>query len=243
MDMKFEIELGDTALKIGGVFDDNGEMKKFNREFKLTNKKKRGLESDSLNYEVLDIAVLQIKHVPGAVCELGTRRGGSLKVIVDSLLNNEDFQRNVVCVDPYGNIDYQLGETEGARPLKLDYTNDMRNESMAAIYEYAQEKPVNIVFMCMEDVEFFARYGEGVPFYNEVKTIENQYALVFYDGPHTLEALNVEIDFFNPRSPIGAVWVFDDITLYPHAQIEEKIFAMGWELLETSPRKSSYVKK
>ena len=200
----------------------------------------RGLETDSLDYHVLANAVTSIKNIPGAVCEIGTRRGGSLKVIIDTLLVNQDFQRNVVCIDPYGNIDYFPGELEGDRPLKLDYTNDMRNEAIPAIYEYVQGKPVNVVFQCMEDVEFFKRFADGIPFYNDYKVVESSYALVFFDGPHTLEALIDEVDFFQQRSNVGSMWVFDDIELYPHDLLEEKLFKNNWELVEKTQRKASY---
>lgn len=243
MDMKIGIEVVGGRLKIGGEFDDSGDLREFNREFKLAATPKRGIESDSLNYEVLANAVLKIKDVPGIVCEIGTRRGGSLKVIVDNLIKNEDFNRNIVCLDPYGNIDYFMGEKETDRPLKLDYTNTMRNQAMSAIYEYVEEKPVNVVFMCLEDTEFFKRYTDGVPFYNEFKTVEEKYALVFFDGPHTAEALDTELAFFDPRSAVGTVWVFDDTELYDHDSVEKQLFSLGWELIEQTPRKSSYVKK
>ncbi|NBT09117.1 MAG: class I SAM-dependent methyltransferase [Chitinophagia bacterium] len=203
----------------------------------------RGLEQDSLDYHVLSNSVNSIKNVPGIVCEIGTRRGGSLKVIVDALISSENLGRNVVCIDPYGNIDYPPGELEGNRPLKLDYTNDMRNETLPALYEYLQGKPVNVVFHCLEDTEFFDRFSDGVPFYNQYKIIENTYALVFFDGPHTLEALKKEVDFFDPRSVAGSMWIFDDVELYPHDQLEQILFENNWELIEKTQRKASYMKK
>lgn len=202
-----------------------------------------GLESDSIDYHVLTNAINVIKGVPGMVCEIGTRRGGSLVYMVESLIANKDFGRNIVCIDPYGNIDYKTGELEPDRPLKLDYTNDMRNEALPAIYDYLQGKPVNVVFQCLEDTEFFNRFGDGVPFYNDYKTIENRYACVFFDGPHTLAALETEVDFFQPRSSTGSVWIFDDIELYPHNELEQLLFKNGWEMLEKTQRKASYIKK
>ncbi len=240
MDMKIGIEVQNGLMKLGAVYEDAGETKQFSREFKLA--QKRGLETDSLDYHVLANAAKLIKGVPGAVCEIGTRRGGSLKIICDSILENEDYQRNVVCIDPYGNIDYAIGETENRASLKLDYTNDMRNESLTALYEYALDKPINIVFMCLEDTEFFKRYADGMPFYNENKIVETKYAFVFFDGPHHLEALYEEMAFFQPRSVNGSVWVFDDVELYPHDEIEKKLFENGWTLLEKTGRKASYLR-
>lgn len=240
MDMKIGVEVQDGLMKLGAVYTDGGETKQFSREFKLV--QKPGLQTDSLDYHVLANAAKLIKGVPGAVCEIGTRRGGSLKIICDSILENEDYQRNVVGIDPYGNIDYAIGETESRSSLKLDYTNDMRNESLTALYDYACGKPINLVFMCLEDTEFFKRYADGMPFYNENKIVETNYAFVFFDGPHHLEALYEEMAFFQPRSVVGSVWVFDDVELYPHDEIEKKLFENGWALLEKTGRKASYVR-
>ena len=63
--------------------------------------------TDSQEYEVLTNAVNQIKGVPGAVVEIGTRRGGSAKMIIDTLANNHDTNRSMFCIDPYGNIEIE----------------------------------------------------------------------------------------------------------------------------------------
>jgi hypothetical protein len=241
MDVKVQMEINDNVMKINGIVDDSGNQKVFQREFVLSNKRNtKSLETDSRDYQVLANAVKEIKNVPGMICEIGTRRGGSMKVIIDNLLQNQDYYRNIVCIDPYGNIDYPIGEKENRDSLKLNYTNEMRNEAIPAIYEYVQNKPVNILIQCMEDTEFFKRFADGVPFYNEYKIVETNYALVFFDGPHTLEALLEEIDFYQSRCVEGSVWVFDDIELYLHDLLEEKLFKHSWELIEKTSRKASY---
>lgn len=199
------------------------------------------LPGDSMDYDVLARAAAVSESIPGIICEIGTRRGGSLRVIVDNILQAGSFNRNVICIDPYGNIDYIDNETV---IRKLDYTNDMRNETLPNIYTYLQGKPINVVFMCMEDTEFFKRFADGVPFYQEYKTIETQYSFVFFDGPHSTPALLTELEFFYPRSVVGTVFVFDDIGVYPHEVIEEDLFKNGFELIEygANHRKASYYK-
>jgi len=241
MDFAMNLEMVDGVLKVSGKAAENGNVKEFGRDFTLLPKKK-GLEGDSIDYNVLQNAASNIKDVPGIVCEIGTRRGGSLAVIINGLLSSKDFNRNIVCIDPYGNIDYEPGELEKRENLKLDYTNDMRNEAMANIYQHIQNHPVNVVFMCMEDQEFFKRFDSGVPFYSNYKTIEEKYALVFFDGPHTIPALMKEVEFFEPRSSVGAMWVFDDLELYPHDTLEQWILDHGFVLVEKTARKASYKK-
>jgi cephalosporin hydroxylase len=216
---------------------------------------------DSQEYEVLTNAALKIRGVPGAVVEIGTRRGGSAKMIMDSLVQNGDNNRSFFCIDPYGNIDYVQTnlslsvhnpevEKEGdpqskelTKAIKLDYDNSMRNRIIPSLYYYGYQNGFNFTFFCLEDTEFFARYADGVPVYDEVKKIEDKYAFVFFDGPHNSEAMVAETNFFLTRSNIGSVFVFDDIWMYDHDAIEAILFAAGFEVLEKKNVKASYIKK
>lgn len=197
------------------------------------------LETDNADYHVLQNAVKAVKNVPGMICEIGTRRGGSLAHIINALGENQDINRNIVFIDPYGNIEY--AQKDDVKRTATDYTNLMRNETLAALYFHVGRHPVNPVPMIMEDTEFFRRFADGVPFYMGNKIIETQYALVFFDGPHDVPSILAEIDFFQPRSPLGAIWVFDDVVgYYDHDKIESTILSTGWKLLEKTDRKASY---
>ena len=80
--------------------------------------------------------------------------------------------------------------------------------------------------------------------YDEVKKIEDKFAFVFFDGPHTNKAVIDEISYFEKKSPIGTVWVFDDIWMYEHDMIEQDyIFKFGFETLKKGNVKASYIKK
>lgn len=216
--------------------------------------------TDSQEYEILYNAAKNIKGVEGAVVEIGTRRGGSAKIIIDALAEQGDTNRSMFCIDPYGNIDLEITninasihypgqyQVEGD-PMskdekfatKFDYTNDMRNRVIPSLYYYAYQRGLNFTFFCLEDHEFFKRYADGVPVYNEVKKLENQYAFVFFDGPHTNEAVDEELNFFLDRSVPGSVFVFDDVWMMDHDRIvEEKIFKLGWKTLERGNIKAAY---
>lgn len=216
--------------------------------------------TDSKEYEVLVEAASKIKGIEGAVVEIGTRRGGSAKMIIDALVRNGDNNRSMFCIDPYGNIDYvetnlaltmhneeieKEGDpesTELTKAIKLDYDNTMRNRIIPSLYYYAYQNGFNFTFFCLEDTEFFKRYADGVPVYDEVKKIEDKYAFVFFDGPHNNEAMEVETKFFVERSNIGTVLVFDDIWMYNHERVEEVLFNNGFEILEKKIIKASYIK-
>jgi len=215
--------------------------------------------TDSQEYEVLVNAVNQIRGVPGAVVEIGTRRGGSAKMIIDTLANNGDTNRSMFCIDPYGNIEIECtnlnmavhypgtqidGDPQSKEltsPHRFDYTNDMRNRTIPSLYYCAYQAGLNFTFFCLEDSEFFKRYGDGVPVYDQYKKIEDKYAFVFFDGPHTNEAIEMELDFFLERTVPGSVFVFDDLWMADHDTIvEERIFKLGWKTLERKNIKASY---
>ena len=63
-------------------------------------------EVDSTDYQILQNATRMIKGVEGAIAEIGTRRAGSTKLMIDTLVANDDTNRAFFCIDPYGNIDY-----------------------------------------------------------------------------------------------------------------------------------------
>jgi len=215
--------------------------------------------TDSSEYEILANAAGSIGGVPGAVVEIGSRRGGSAKIIIDALSQNQDTQRSMFCIDPYGNIDFEctnlnisafnLKEVKGdpkskddTDVVKLDYNNDMRNRIVPSLYYYAYQAGLNFTFFTLEDTEFMNRYSDGVPVYDEVKKIESQYAFVFFDGPHTNSAVEAEVRFFGERAPIGAKFVFDDIWMYDHESIEKVLEEYGFEVSEKKTIKASYEK-
>jgi len=212
--------------------------------------------TDSEEYDILFNAAKNIKDVEGAVVEIGTRRGGSAKIIIDALVENQDSNRPMFCIDPYGNIDLEITninatlhyagkfELEGdpmskdnSFKTKFDYTNEM-----PSLYFYAFQRGLNFTFFCLEDHEFFKRFADGVPYYEEEKKMANQYAFVFFDGPHTNEAVDEEIKFFLDRCTKGSTFVFDDIWMYDHDRFEKILFDNGFETLERRNIKASYYK-
>lgn len=219
--------------------------------------------TDSSEYEILYNAACEVKNdVPGAIIEIGSRRGGSAKIIIDALASKGNTNRSMFCVDPYGNIEikctnYSTSIHNPDRPIigdpnskeivsmqRFDYDSEMRNRVIPSLYYYAYQAGLNFTFFCFEDTEFFKHFENGVPVYDNYKKYENEYAFVFYDGPHDNETLHLECDFFVKRSPIGSVHVFDDIWMYDHDKIVEQtyLFPNGFEILEKKNIKASYIK-
>lgn len=198
--------------------------------------------TDSANYEVLTDGVMLAANVEGATCEIGLREGGGSKYIMDALVHSkQNLVKPHIAIDPYGNIEYYRDEIY--KVGRCDYTNEMRNNCLINMYLYCIQNKVDFYFFNMEDTEFFKRYADGIPVYNEHKAIINKYSFVHFDGPHIIDVLNDELEFFDARAPIGAVFVFDDIGMYEHEVVHEAILDRGWVAYSQTPRKIGYVRK
>ena len=197
------------------------------------------MNTDSREYDILVDAAKLIKNIDGFTCEIGVREGGGSKIIMDTI--KESGKNKIhIAIDPFGNIDYEHWEN---RKDKIDYTNKMKNNMLKNLYEYCCINNMECLFFPLEDNEFFKRYSDGIPVYNENKYIINSYSLVFFDGPHTTELVKKEFDFFYNKIPIGGVIIFDDIDQYPHmSNLDEYIKSKGFTMLRKGICKISYVK-
>jgi hypothetical protein len=199
-------------------------------------------EDNCFDYETLYQAALMVTQVPGMTCEIGLRAGGGTKRILDAL-QTYPAPRTHIAIDPYGEIPYFW--KENFVPPESDYTNDMKDRVMISISQYCLENPnINFILFPIEDYEFFKRYADGVPIYfNRRKEIINQYSLVHFDGPHTLEITFNETLFFASRASKGAVFVYDDVeNYYNHSIIRSYLLHEGWIPLRSTEFKSSYQK-
>ena len=201
----------------------------------------RGFEVDGLHYNILTDACEHIakNKVQGAILEIGTRRGGSSAIITSYLSERGIKDRVFVSIDPYGDIELK---TDIHVPQRYDYDNKMRDETIPRLHHFASNLGFNFISMPMEDTEFFRRYADGIPVYNQYKEIINQYALVFLDGPHTTEAVMAETEFFAPRIPINGAIIYDNIGFYNHDAVEQRLFKEGFILIGEEWSKKAYIK-
>jgi len=193
---------------------------------------------DSSSYEILQDAAESISDVPGLTMEIGVRAGGSSQMIIDGLLKNNKGMRTHVTIDPYGLLPYIYQEKS---TIEWGcYSNEERDRAIPGLFLYCANTLVNFVYFQLTDTQFFKRFADGVPIYVDHKEeVINQYALVFFDGPHSLETIMAETVFFAERASPGAIFVYDDVTdeFYDHVKILDYLLLNGWQ-----PRKSSRVK-
>lgn len=197
-------------------------------------------QTDSSNYDVLEDGVKKAKNTKGAILEIGLRAGGGTAFMIRGMEDSGQKEKPLFAIDPYGNIEYYRDEI--FKTGRCDYTNTMRNETLVKLYDITNRMKINFYFFNMEDTEFFKRYRGGVPIYLNKKEIVNLYSFVHFDGPHTIAALNEEVKFFDERSNIGAVFVFDDVTMYQHDVLHEYLSKRGWECYVKTERKWAYQK-
>jgi len=149
------------------------------------------ITGDSKEYEFFDEAIKLLKNPIGVSVEIGVRRGMGSKCIIDAYRKyHPHIKLNHLGIDPYGNILYRTADRDpGGR---LDYTNKMKQEALLdLIKEYPEFNLVNL-----EDSEFFKRFADGYPIYNENKIMLTQYEVVHFDGPHDTDSVIKEVNFF-----------------------------------------------
>lgn len=192
------------------------------------------LETDGIEYDILTRAVIAARPVPGLVCEIGTRRGGSM-----ALMMQTDPGRTFISVDPYGHILYN----DGRAVTRYDYTNQMKAEAMAALWAVAAELKVNFAHFCLTDAVFMSVFADGVPVYNFNRSVENRYAVVFLDGPHDTTSVWAEVKFFAARMLPGAQMVIDNIDFFDLERIVDDAACIGLEEMERGIQKIRLCKR
>lgn len=201
------------------------------------------MECDSREYEILARAATSVRDVEGLTCEIGVRAGGGTQVILDALRDSGQLRKTHVAVDPFGNLDYV--HRNGVIVHDPGYTNAMKRRMLKDLYALADATGQDVLFLPLEDTEFFTRFADGVPVYdNGTKMLINKYALAHLDGPHSAVLARKEFDWFADRMPVGGVVVFDDVDQYPHAlELDPHVAACGFEVIERGVCKISYVKR
>jgi hypothetical protein len=188
----------------------------------------KSLKADGREYEILYEASRSIKGISGLTCEIGLREGGGSEAIAQGFLDIKEKHLHIA-IDPYGSILCRVPNIESS-PYLLEYPNEMKRRCLPFIYKWFSDRRIDFLFFCMEDTEFFNRFSDGIPVYEDKqKSIVNQYALVYFDGPKITEDVIREIEFFRDRTPQGGIWVFDDTGDYDHASIvHDRIISFGF---------------
>lgn len=196
-------------------------------------------QGDSLEYEVFEKAIQRLQNPLGATVEIGVRRGLGSKLIIDNFRKYfPKLKKHYhLGIDPYGNIAYN--PTEQHKNVRLDYTNTMKREALMDFAKYYPE----FHMVCLEDTEFFKRYADGYPVYDEYKTMLTRYDLVHFDGPHDLLSVFNEVSFFNSRRAEQCIFVFDDILSYDHGSVDNVLKNLGYHLIFSGKRKAVYTKE
>lgn len=193
------------------------------------------IEGDSLEYEVFEEAIKRLSNPVGASVEIGVRRGLGSKLIIDSFRKHfPDLKHNHLGIDPYGNIEYN--PTEQHKNVRLDYTNDMKRD---ALLDFTRDYP-EFHLVCLEDTEFFNRFSDGYPIYDQYKIMLKQYDLVHFDGPHDVMSVFNEVNFFHQRRAKQSIFVFDDIKSYDHDKVDHTLKSLGYNLIFSGKRKAVY---
>jgi hypothetical protein len=198
------------------------------------------LHGDSWDYDLVYKGVQLSKDTEGACLEIGLRMGGGTKEIIDSI-HRHCPNKIAVAIDPYGSVLYEHKQNHFVR---LDYTEAMKADCLQLLYPYANHKNVHFVFINMSDLDFFDYYKDGIPVYSISRKLVDKYSFVNFDGPHSVEAILKEVQFFETRINEGACFCFDDVSTqdvyYDHQKIEDYLLNIGFKIVEKRDKKALY---
>lgn len=184
---------------------------------------------DGREYSVLYEAARSIVGVPGLTCEIGCRLGGGSEAIIRGL-HATGQQRVHIGIDPYENLPNSENETYINIGEKTAV--QMRTSFLCSFTPFALELGIRFFLFPISDVAFFKLFNdEELPIFVSGVPLRNEYALVHFDGPHVLEHVMPEIEWFAPRTPPGGVWIFDDIQDYDHSIAHCRLLELGFKVL------------
>lgn len=206
------------------------------------------LSGDSAEYKLLAKWANQLPVLDFTVSvEIGVRQGYGTWTIMENIPGPKFH----IGIDPYGDIKYKhVDKKEGTEPYWKDgkgqimvdfdgsfkvptYPNTMKQDFLGSFKGHQ-----NFILYQLEDTEYFNAFGNGVPIYYEgKKRIVNTYDFVFFDGPHTTEAVMNEALFFANRSRIGTRFVFDDHDTYRMDLIALALTFHGFKTIESGETK------
>jgi len=158
-------------------------------------------------------------------CEIGIRKGGSSKIIMDNVKNN--FLH--IGVDPYGDRIYEhfdkgtgFKHVSGVSPT---YPDSMRDEMLKDFQSYLDSG--KFCFHNITDTDFMKHRA-----YNHSK-----FAFVMLDGPHTTNHVLTEAVWFANKSAPRCRIVFDDWFTYNMQLISDALKYFGFETIESGKNK------
>lgn len=197
------------------------------------------LVANGIEFEILYDAVLHAAQLEGLSAEIGVREGGSSEIILHGLSEGVKFPH--ICIDPYGDLPYSY--SDGEEPVAFDYGTPMKQAAQRDLTSVAAKLGVDVIFMPFEDTEFFRRFPDGVPTYEAgKKAILSKYRLVFIDGPHVVDAVMREAEFFVSRMQTYGFMVFDDTQAYDHQKVHNYLMDKGFKVHLSGSVKTSYMK-
>ena len=194
------------------------------------------LETTGIEYDILRNAIADAKDVPGLICEIGTRRGGSMALMMEAAAGQG---RTFISVDPYGHIPYN----DGRAITRYDYTNAMKARALADLWQVASDMRVNFAHYCLTDAVFMRLFHNGVPVYEDEPKKENLYAVVFLDGPHDTTSVIAELTFFAARMIQGGQIVIDNIDYFDLEKVLDEAVFLDMEEVERGIQKIRLCKR
>jgi hypothetical protein len=148
-----------------------------------------------------------IQQSSDPIVEIGVRTGGTTVRFID-ILGRESKKNILISIDPYiGSKEYTHGN-QSISPT-THYDDDMHNEVIPYLTQYAQDKGIDWRFHRQTSQEYIDMIRND-PFWNK-----RQYSFVYLDGDHSLSVVMMELAYFIDKAHMVIV----DDTKHIHDKI------------------------
>ncbi len=196
------------------------------------------IEGDSFEYEIIESAVKKLSNPIGSSFEIGVRRGMGSKKIIDSYRKYHPNLKELIHIglDPYGNLPYTFSEERKDRVEDALYTNLMKRETLINFLKKYPE----FYFINLDTHEYFKRFSDGYPIYENKKKIINKFEIVHFDGLHDLENITLEVKFFLNHLSHQTIFIFDDIDAFDVQKIRKILLDNNFKDFESGKKKASF---
>ena len=159
------------------------------------------------------------------------------KKIIDAYRKYHPNLRELIHIglDPYGDLPYTFSE-DRKNSTAANYTNLMKRETLINFLKKYPE----FYFVNLDTHEYFKRFSDGYPIYENKKKIINKFEIVHFDGLHDLENITLEVKFFLNHLSSQTIFIFDDIDAFDMQKIRKILLDNNFKDFESGEKKASF---
>lgn len=156
--------------------------------------------------ELYRVALEKAQSIPWGIpfVEIGTREGGSALLFLEAIRASK-IPRPLITVDPYG-LAYISGP-DHYQPIG----EERYRQAMKMLSEFSHQHRLTHIHQRMTSEAFMKMWPEIGLWIEGEQINKRPFGLVYLDGEHTEDAVNLELDWLLPQMIPGGLIIIDDI--------------------------------